>query len=238
VIVVVGRPVLYTAAAAAGAPGLAGRTARVARLAAARGAQVELVGSVGDDPEGDLAIVELGRAGIGHAAVLRDPAARTPVEEVGRTRERGRLPRLDAADVELGLRYVPDCRVLVVAEPLPPEASAAAAAAADYHGAALVVVVPAPPGPLVEERQADRGSEGGSDRLDTTAAGRDGVWPHSATLLQAPPDEDAGDDEQVQSDAFETLVAAFAVRLERGEKPSEAFSGALQDAAWEPAVDD
>jgi hypothetical protein len=221
VIVVLGRPVLSAATAATGGPGLGGRGARIARLVAGRGAPVELVGSVGDDPEGDLTIVELGRAGIGHAAVLRDPAARTPVEEGGRTRERGQAPRLDAADVELGLRYMLDCKVLVVAERLSRDASAAAAAAADYHGAALVVVLP---------------GEGGGDAVGPTSP--DGSWPPSATILQAPSDPEDGEEDASGNIAFETMVADFAVRLERGDDAAGAFRAALGDAAWEPAVDD
>lgn len=118
---------------------LAGTAARVAVEAAAGGHTVELVGTVGDDADGDAAVLALGRAGIGHAAVLRDPAGVTP-----RTGgHAGPLPRLQAADVELGLQYLPECRVLVVAEPVDAETQKVTAAAAIYHGAALVVLVAA-----------------------------------------------------------------------------------------------
>jgi hypothetical protein len=120
VIVVVGRPRLAEDGTIAGTAGL------VALAAAAAGGRVELVGSVGDDADGDAAITALGSAGVRHAAVLRDPS--------------GSTPRLDATDLDLGLRYLTECQVLVVAEPLPAEVVSVAADAAAYHGAALVVV--------------------------------------------------------------------------------------------------
>ena len=138
-IVVVGRPGLSSA----GRLGLP--AARVALAAAEAGARVELVGSVGDDADGEQVALELGRHGIGHAALLRDPAGTTPhesteEEEPGEPAAPGQAPHLDAADVELGLSYLAECRVLVVAEPLTPAALAAAVEAAAYHRAALIVV--------------------------------------------------------------------------------------------------
>lgn len=106
--------------------------------AATIGAAVQLAGSVGDDREGDEVIIRLGRAGVGHAALLRDPAGRTPVAG----QERAPAPRLDAQDVELGLRYLSDARVLILAEPLEGEAQAAALEAARYHGADVIALVP------------------------------------------------------------------------------------------------
>ncbi len=134
-----------------GRPGLSDRGAldrpagRVARAAAGAGARVELVGSVGDDADGEALALELGHAGIGHAALLRDPAGVTPrvADEDAEEGEAGPLPRLDAADVDLGLHYLADCQVLVVAEPLEAAALAVATAAATYHDAALIVLTPA-----------------------------------------------------------------------------------------------
>ena len=51
-------------------------------------------------------------------------------------------PVLEAADVELALRYLPDYRVLVIADPLPAASLEVAAAASRWSGAALVVLVP------------------------------------------------------------------------------------------------
>lgn len=136
-IVIVGRPGL-------GANGQLDRlSARIAFAAASAGGEVELVGSVGDDAEGDDVVVALGRVGIGHAAILRDPAGTTPVTsevpDEGEA-EDTRLPRLDAGDVDLGLRYLPECRVLIAAEPLPEDALRVVIDAAAYHGAQLVVI--------------------------------------------------------------------------------------------------
>ena len=130
-IVVLGRPGLSRQGA------LDGTTARIALTALHAGGDVELVGSVGDDSDGDSAVTLLGSLGIGHAAVLRDPAGVTPVE--GQT---GPLPRLDAADIDLGLKYIAECQVLVVADALDAEAMRVAADAATYHRAALIVLTP------------------------------------------------------------------------------------------------
>ena len=185
-------------------------------LAAARaGAEAELVGSIGDDPEGDRIVVGLGRAGVGHSALLRDPATRTPL--VGQPRGLRPLPRLDAADVELGLRYLHECRVLIVGAELAPEALAKALEAAEYHAAAAIVLAPA-------------GSVEPADLGPTV------------TLLERPTIEDeegVPDAVVVAADdaAFAAFVADYAVRLDRGESPARAFSAALGESAWEPSLD-
>jgi len=158
VIVVVGRPGLD-------AEGRLDRPAgRIALAAVGAGARVELVGSVGDDAAGEAVALELGRAGVGHAALLRDPAGVTPSPQAG---EDSSLPRLDANDVDLGLRYLADCHVLVAAEPLDPRALTVITDAATYHGAALIVLLP------------------------TRAGGPSPDVPDSATLLEMP-DHDEG----------------------------------------------
>ena len=134
-IVVIGRPGLGANDELDRPPG------QIAFAAARAGGRVELVGSLGDDAEGDAVVVELGRAGIGHAAILRDPAGSTPTSTDEETAADGaRLPRLDAGDVDLGLRYLPECRVLIVAEPLSEDALRVVVDAAAYHGAELIVV--------------------------------------------------------------------------------------------------
>lgn len=113
--------------------------AEVAVAASAAGGRVELVGSVGDDAEGDEVIIRLARAGVGHAAVLRDPAGHTPVADGG---SGGPFSRLDAEDIGLGLGYLFGCQVLVIAEPLADDVVAVALEAARYHAASVVAVVP------------------------------------------------------------------------------------------------
>jgi hypothetical protein len=124
---------------------------------------VELVGSVGDDADGERVALALGQAGVGHAALLRDPAGVTP--RAGGPG--GPLPRLDVGDVELGLSYLVECRALIVAESLPDDVLAACVEASAYHAAPLVVVVdqgePAPTGlpdeaTVLERPAADDGA--------------------------------------------------------------------------------
>jgi hypothetical protein len=194
VIVVLGRPSLGATALDAGQR-LTGRAAAVALACRAAGASVELVGAVPDNDHGDAIVLELGRAGIGHAAVLRDPSS-GPV-------------RFDADDVSLGLSYVADCRVLVVAEPLADDALAVAAEAAAYHGAQLVAVVAA------------------------GSAETDGTLPDQTTLLREPSTEgdDAGD-----VDDFAAAIGRYAASLDAGVLPADAFREAL-GGVWEPVAD-
>jgi len=131
VIVVLGRLELDERGA------LSGRAGRVAAAAAGAGAGVELVGSVSDDGNGDAAITALGRERIGHAAVLRMPSSGEP--------------RLDAADIELGLRHVAECRVLVITDSLDHPALTAALEGARYHRSALVVAATQDDLPIDEE---------------------------------------------------------------------------------------
>jgi hypothetical protein len=135
VIVVLGRPELDERGT------LAGRAGRVAAAAAGAGSGVELVGSVTDDASGDATITALGRQRIGHAAVLRMPTTGAP--------------RLDAADIELGLRYVSECHVLVVTDSLDEAGLAAAVEGARYHRAALVIAAAQPMLPDDEEMPED-----------------------------------------------------------------------------------
>lgn len=97
---------------------------RVARTAAARGAAVQVVGVVPDDPEGDGLLMDMAAERIGHAAVLREPAR-----------------DLESADLELALRYLPEVRV-IVAVVMPPAVIATAAEYAAWSGASLIVLDP------------------------------------------------------------------------------------------------
>ena len=132
-IIVLGRP---SVADGPTGPVPAGLACAVAIAAAALASPVELVGSVGDDAAGDAVAIGLARAGVGHAALLRISAVATP-----RSGTADALTRLDAADVELGLRYLSDMRVVVIADALPDGVAAVVAEAAAYAGAAVVVLV-------------------------------------------------------------------------------------------------
>lgn len=208
-IVVLGRPGLAPNQLAGGAATLHGLAAGVALAAARAGASVELVGSIGDDPEGDRVVVLLGQAGVGHAALLRDPAGHTPLAPAGRTPvepadDRAPAPRLEAEDVELGLRYLAEIRVLVLAGPLEPGAQQAALDAARYHGAAVVAVVPP-------------GSE------------PDAGLAESGTVLEAPEEDVA---------SFAEMVGRYAAGMATGMPAPEAFAAATEAIGWERAERD
>lgn len=139
-----------------------GMAVDVAAAATARGSVVELVGKVGEDGAGDAVVVALGRLRIGHAALLRDPVHPTPVLTSGTPvgddsaeldadtpvptllpENPAERPSLDAADIELALRYLPVSTVIVLSEPLAADALGVAVEAAAFATAKLVVVVPA-----------------------------------------------------------------------------------------------
>jgi hypothetical protein len=232
VIVVIGIPSLRPGTDGAVADGL---PSRIALGAAEAGAPVQLVGKVGDDPAGDSLLIDLARTGVGHAAVLRDPASATrvlPAPPVG-TGEDGRAaevddlldaaemlvepepspetpapsssvqagPALEAADIELGLRYLVDFRVVVAADPLNDRAASAVADAAAYAGAHVVALVDA--GAAVAPTLGD------------------------ATVLEIPGADPDG--------LFAAFVAGYAVALDGGLPPAEAFRAAAETGGWEPA---
>ncbi len=218
-IVVIGSPVL---APGDGPERAAGLGPAIARAAARTGAAVQLIGKVGDDPEGDLALIALAQAGIGHVAVLRDPAHRTPaipategtvgdpdgsepdaaellvVDEAASAAEPPHLI-LDAGDLELALRYLVEFRVIVLTEPLDTDAARVVADSAAFALAETVVVLP--PGSPVPPELA------------------------SATVLEGPEQDDG---------PFAELVGAFAAGLDRGDAGSGAFRAAADAIGWEP----
>src|SRR5204863_1724542 len=159
VIVAVGSPVARDADGRLAPSGLA---AEVALAAAAAGATVQLVGKVGDDDAGDAILMALAAAGVRHAATLRDPSNATPAwtpptadagaaegpladEETDEEPGPGLPPglALEAADVDLALRYLADFRVIVLAADLDPATVRVALAAAGYAGAHAIRLDPA-----------------------------------------------------------------------------------------------
>jgi hypothetical protein len=180
VIVVLGSP---SAAPTLGVPCASGAAPLIARSAAACGAAVEVVGRIGDDGVGDAVLLDLAAAAIGHVAVLRAPGAATPIDAASVATDDGALSSvlddadataervnddmalpIDAGDVDLALRYLPDYRVIVVAADLDAAGWSTVIAAASWSGAHLVGVVR--PG----EEPAD--------------------VPHDATILQRPHTDD------------------------------------------------
>lgn len=165
-IVVVGQPFYRETAAG---PDVGGLPARIAQAAASAGRAVQLVGKVGEDPAGDAVVLALARGGVGHVALLRDAGRGTPVaraaedealvpddeasEAPATTVTTGlgpeqhgsapAAPALDAADVELALRYLTEFGVLVLAERCDPTVVRVASDAAAWAGASLIALVPA-----------------------------------------------------------------------------------------------
>jgi ribokinase len=212
VIVVIGQPVLGRID---GEPVATGSAARIALAAAARGAAVQFVGKVGEDPDGEALVLALGQGHVGHVAVLRDPANRTvreaanaaevpdaadaePLPPAGSSR-----PALDAADVELALRYLTEFGVVVLADDLDEAATRVVADAAGWSSATLIALVP----------------EGRAEPL---------AVPADALVLEAPAGNTDG--------AFDRLVGELAAAIDAGGDPRAAFRDLVAGAGWEPAA--
>jgi hypothetical protein len=265
VIIVLGVPTLVESPDRDRAGGSSGD---VAMAIAEAGGAVQVAGKLGDDPAGDRVLLALAGSGVGHAAMLRDPALTTPVRSaapvepsasggvawtprpadgeedapvafgllVEAADERngsdgtsdtdetalpqpGAVPPpaeamvplrmdasgpaerpilLDAADIELALRYLVDFRVLIVATPLDDTSARVVAESAAYAGAQVIA-------------------------LDES----NGVMPDlgPATVLEVPASDPDG--------RFADLVARFAIGLDRGTPAGEAFRAALGTAGWE-----
>jgi hypothetical protein len=156
VIVVIGS-VTYLETAAGSAAG--GMAAAIARTAAGAGQSVQFVGKVGEDDAGDAVVLALAEGAIGHVALLREAGFPTshgradhdglpdldddgapPVPAaLGAT---GGGPLLEAADVDLALRYLTNFGVLVLVGATDDATTRVVGDAAAWAGARLVVVVP------------------------------------------------------------------------------------------------
>ena len=181
-----------------GADDLAFEVAR--RAAAGTGARVEMVGAAAPGADGDRRLLELAGADIGHATVIRSGA-----------------DRLDAKDLDLALRYLPDIRSVVLVRP-PARLLATSIGSADWAGAPLVVV-----GPLEPEAIAvlDDSAKPGDERKAAAPAS-------AAPILLEPPSADP-------DGTFSGFVAALAVRLDAGEQPEAAFRATVAALAVDPA---
>jgi hypothetical protein len=215
VIVVVGSP---TGRIVDGGVALAGLAAGAARAAAAQGAAVQLVGRVGDDAAADSLLLALAASGVGHVAVLRDPARATPIapaeaspgDDPAAEWTRDRIERdeedwaiaLDAGDVELGLRYLTEFSVLVLVPPAADAVARVAVDGAEWASARLVLVV------------------GGEAETAVDL-------PPEAIVLEAPSED--------PDDAFATVVGRLAAALDAGASPEAAFASVIDAAGWAPA---
>jgi hypothetical protein len=118
-------------------------------------------------------------------------------------------PTLDAADLQLALQYLPDYRVVVIAQPLDEPAFRAVVDAATWSAARLIVV-----------------TWGGGGSAGTSAPGQ---LPEDATVLEAPGEDAEG--------AFASLVGRYAAALDGGATPAEAFAAASADVGWSAVAD-
>ena len=167
-----------------GAAGEAGKLAlEIARRAAASGARVEMVGAAPSDASGDAQLLELAEAGIGHATAVRTPAG-----------------ALEAADLDLALRYLPDVRAMVLVAPdsslVPP-----AAAASGWSGAAIVIVTTGSGAAAL-----DTGAAPQAIVLEAPAVDRDAAFAGLVAALAAR--LDAGED---PATAWKQIASALAV---------------------------
>jgi hypothetical protein len=153
----------------------------VARRAAAAGARVEMIGAAAPDAAGDARLLELAAASVGHATVVRSGA-----------------DRLDPADVDLALNYLPDIRAIVL---VAPESSLIEPAAAEssWSGAGLVMITP--PGAKLDTSAAPDALV-----LEGPARDRDGTFAGLVAALAVR--LDAGDD---PAKAWSATVNALAV---------------------------
>lgn len=166
-IVVVGQPLYRESEAGVAVDGL---PARIALAAAAHGRSVQLVGKAGEDQAGDAVVLALAQGGVGHVALLREAGRPTPrvasasddaIEAAAQTPTGAVEPddeppasgspfeppnagaTLEAADVDLALRYLTEFAVLVLADPAASDVVRVVSAAAGWADSRLIVVVPA-----------------------------------------------------------------------------------------------
>lgn len=202
-----------------------GMASRVAIAAAAAGRTVQLVGKTGDDATADSVVLDLARGGVGHVALLRDPARATPLEMAADDDGPVDLeapgdgpiadgkappdptpgPALESGDVDLGLRYLTDFAVVVLAEPVGPDTVAIVAEAARWTGARMILVVP------------------------TGAPVPDGL-PSDVVAFEAPDADPDG--------VFAALVGHFAADLDDGVEPGVAFRTSVATDGWTGATDE
>lgn len=213
-------------------PAPAGRACAIALAAAARGAAVELVGRAGDDPAGDALMIALAAAGVGHVALLRDPARPTPVIALPSAlagADDAEPSLLGEDDEPLDGGAAAGAATTVASPGLPGNAPvlepADVSLALRYITSYAVVVVTDDVEPAVVAVAAEAAAFAGAHLL--ALVGADGAIPDdlptSAAVFAAPA---AGPD-----DAFALLVGSYAASIDAGASPDAAFTAAR--GAWE-----
>ncbi len=245
-IVVIGLPAY--AGSADGEGGAGGLAVDVAAAAAALGSSVELVGKVGDDGAGDAVVLALGRLGVGHAALLRDPARSTPVLSAVAV-----VTEPEAVDMAAAARGAdapaagalagdalagdggdddgPRAEVeLLPADPAArPGLEGGDISLALRYLAEMRVVVLAEPLPEAAVEAVVEGAAFAGARLVVLLppGATPPPLPPEATLLEAPAVDDG---------SFGRVVGAFAARLDAGTEPAAAFAEAVKASGWEPVA--
>jgi hypothetical protein len=208
VIAVIGTPRLRGTGPEADVAGLA---AAIAAAAAAGGSRVEFIGKTGDDPAGDAILLAMARHFVGHVATLRDPARPTPivpaedepidVDGASQAATEAALPEgpaLEAADIGLALRYLPELAVIVTVHVTPDVVDEAVAAAGWAQTSLIVVLRPEEPVPEGLPEQAVVVAVADDD--DIGAGAGSAIGRYAAALDQGEP----------AAEAFDALVASGA----------------------------
>ena len=232
VLAVVGSP-LFTLGSMPGSGGdAAGLAAAIALAAAAAGAEVQLVGRVGDDPAGDAVLLALARGGVGHLALFRDPGQPTPIappavseadsageEPVVTVLARAEAPADDPIAPRAGVASLPSGIVLEPAD---------ISLGLRYIREFRVLVAT---GPLDEPSVAavvDAAAFVDAAMVLVTPPGRTATGlPGRAIVLEAPAADPDG--------AFAALVGRLAAALDRGVDAADAFCTATAEGGWERA---
>jgi hypothetical protein len=234
-IVVVGLPAYAETSSGEGSAG--GLAVEVAAAAHALGSAVELVGKVGDDGAGDAVVLALGRLGVGHAALLRDPSRSTPVlSTVAAAAESAATPTADApaAEVLADDRGEDGSRVEVELLPADPAArpglEAGDVSLALRYLAETRVVVLAETLPELAVAAAVEGATYAGARLVV-------LLPPGATPPSLPPEATLLETPLADDGSFGRVVGAFASGLDAGTESAAAFAAAVRASGWEPVAD-
>lgn len=220
-----------------GSDGVGGLAGRIAEAAAVAGSSVQFIGKVGDDAAGDALVLALGRAGVGHAAVLRDPGHPTPILATPAVDESVDSPADDGPSLVAAL--VDDVGASIegpIADWMLPDDPTARPRlepadlelALRYIGEFGVVVVADP----LETRAAEvvaagAGFAGAHLVAIVPASSAVPAELASATVLEAPALDPDG--------AFARLVGGYAAALDAGASPADAFRSVVSRAGWEAA---
>ncbi|HEY4946219.1 MAG TPA: PfkB family carbohydrate kinase [Candidatus Limnocylindrales bacterium] len=229
---VVGSP-SFTPGSIAGPDGdVAGLAAAIALAAAAAGAEVQLVGKVGDDPAGDAVLLALARGGVGHLALLRDPGQPTPIappavsetDPVGEEPVVALLARAEAPDDDA---ITPSAGVASSSSGLvlePADISLGLRYIREFRVLVATGPLDAPSVGVV----ADAAAFVDAALVLVTPPGRAATGlPGSAVILEAPVADPDG--------AFAALVGRLAAALDRGVDAADAFRTATAEGGWERA---